>query len=243
MIFKLSRSTALTVLFFLLINYSFAQSNYFKWSVGFGAGPNYSKTDVLKGSWGHTVYGEVNHYLTPFVSLGLEGQYGLVQGGDIHTDPHNRQFLNDYTSLSVNFKMALGELIDFERSMLLDNIKGIYVGIGVGAIKNNIADIVRRKPMWAAIDPGYGPFPGENKTTNLWVPLNLGYNYYFYDGYGYARFAINLNLQSNFTFGEGLDGYDDSSVNFKNYSPDTYNTYSIGVKCFFGNTRVYRRTL
>lgn len=243
MIFKLFRYTILTVIFLLLINFSFAQSNFFKWSAGFGAGPNYSKTDVVKGSWGHTAYGEVNHYLTPFVSLGIEAQYGLVQGGDIRTDPHNRQFVNEYSSLSFNFKIALGELIDFERSVILDNIKGIYGGIGLGAIKNNLTDIVRYKPLWATYDPGYGPFPGMDKTTNLWVPLNLGYNYYIYDGYGYARFAINLNLQSNFTFGEGLDGYDDSSVKFKNYSPDIYNTYSFGFKYFFGNTRIYRRTL
>jgi len=240
---KRLRYTLLIVLCALIINSSFAQSNYFKWSAGFGVGPNFSKTDVEKGNWGHTAYGEVNHYLTPFVSLGVEAQYGLVQGGNIRTDQHNRQFVNEYSSISLNFKMALGELIDFESSRFLDNIKGTYVGMGVGVIRNNITDIVRYKPLWASYDPGFGPFPGENKTNNLLVPLNLGYNYYLYDGYGYIRYAINLNFQSNFTFGEGLDGYDDPSTKFKNYSPDTYNAYTIGFKYFFGNTRAYHKTL
>lgn len=243
MTFKRLKSTLLTLLFSLLINLCFAQSSYFQWSAGFGGGPNFSRTDVKKGSWGNTLYGEVNYYFTPFVSGTLEAQYGLVQGGNIATDPHNRQFVNQYSGININLKLALGEVVDFRGSKFLDNIKGIYAGFGIGAIKNNITDIVRFKPSWASYDPGYGPFPGKDKSTNLWVPLNLGYNYYIYDGYGYIRYAINFNAQSNFTFGEGLDGYDDTSLKFKNYSPDLYNTYSIGFKYFFGTVGGYHKTL
>lgn len=240
---KLLKSNLLTIIFTLLIHFSFAQSNYFKWSGGIGAGPNFSRTDVKKGNWGHTAYGELNFHLTPFVTLGLEAQYGLVQGGNIRTDTHNRQFANKYTTIGANFKFMLGEVIDFESSKFLDNIKGVYAGIGVGVINNNITDIVRFKPPWAAYDPGFGPFPGQDKTRNIWVPISIGYNYFLYDGYGYIRYAINLNLQSNFTFGEGLDGYDDPAAKFKNYDPDTYNSYTIGFKYFFGNVRTYHKTL
>ena len=52
---------------------------------------------------------------------------------------------------------------------------------------------------------------------------------------------INFNAQSNFTFGEGLDGYNDPSTKFKNYDPDTFNVYSLGVKYFFGSIKAYRK--
>ncbi|WP_316830512.1 hypothetical protein [Pedobacter aquatilis] len=237
------RLTSLTLLLLCFALFSNAQSNYFKWSYGLGAGPNFSKTDVVKGNWGYTIYGNIDHHLNPFITLGLEAQYGMVQGGDIVNDPHNRQFVNKYTGVNANLKVGLGEFINYNKTNFLYNIKGLYAGIGLGAVKNNITDIVRYKPSWAAYDPGYGPFPGEDKSVNLWVPINLGINFYFNDGWGYVRYVLNFNAQSNFTFGEGLDGYNDPSTRFKNYDPDTYNVYSVGFKYYFGTIKVYRKTL
>ncbi|MGN7987587.1 hypothetical protein ACTJKC_09610 [Pedobacter sp. 22226] len=224
-------------------SFSFAQSNYFKMSYGFGGGVNKSYTDVYKGGFGYTAYGVFDYHITPFVTFGLEGQYGMVQGGDIETDPHNRQFVNKYKTLSVNVKLMLGEVVDYDKSEFLYNIRGLYLGLGVGVVNNNITDIVRYKPSWAAYDPGYGPFPGQDKSNNLLVPINFGFNYFINDGYGYMRYIININAQSNFTFGEGLDGYNDSSTKFKNYSPDVYNTYTIGFKYMLGSIKSYRKTL
>ncbi|MBB6236967.1 hypothetical protein HDC90_001584 [Pedobacter sp. AK013] len=243
MIFNLLKATYITLLLVFIGSFSFAQSNYFKMSYGFGGGVNKSYTDVYKGSFGYTAYGVFDYYITPFVTLGLEGQYGMVQGGDIETDPHNRQFVNKYTAITANVKLMVGEVVDYNQSEFLYNIRGLYVGLGLGVINNKITDIVRYKPSWAAVDPGYGPFPGKDKSLNMVVPLNFGFNYYINDGYGYMRYVININAQSNFTFGEGLDGYNDSSAKFKNYSPDVYNTYTIGFKYMLGNIKSYRKTL
>ncbi|WP_316826465.1 hypothetical protein [Pedobacter miscanthi] len=243
MIFNLLRATYITLLLVFIGSFSFAQSNYFKMSYGFGGGVNKSYTDVYKGGFGYTAYGVFDYHITPFVTLGLEGQYGMVQGGDIVNDPHNRQFVNKYKTLSVNVKLMLGEVVDYDKSEFLYNIRGLYLGLGVGVVNNNITDIVRYKPSWAAYDPGYGPFPGQDKSNNLLVPLNFGFNYFINDGYGYMRYVININAQSNFTFGEGLDGYNDSSTKFKNYSPDVYNAYTIGFKYMLGRIKSYRKTL
>jgi len=243
MIFNLRRATYITLLLVSIGSFSFAQSNYFGMSYGFGGGINKSYTDVYKGSYGYTAYGVIDYHVTPFVTLGLEGQLGKVKGGDIETDPHNRQFTNQYMAISANAKLMLGELVNYDRSEFLYNIRGLYAGLGLGVINNNITQIVRYKPSWAAYDPGYGPFPGEDKSLNLLVPINFGFNYYINDGYGYMRYIININAQSNFTFGEGLDGYNDPSSKFKNNSPDVYNTYTIGFKYMFGKIRVYHKTL
>jgi hypothetical protein len=243
MIFNLLRATYITLLLVFIGTFSFAQSNYFKMSYGFGGGINKSYTDVYKGSFGYTAYGVIDYHITPFVTLGLEGQYGRIQGGDIETDPHNRQFINKYTAITANVKLMLGEVADYNKSEFLYNLRGLYVGLGIGVVNNKITDIVRYKPSWAANDPGYGPFPGKDKSLNMAVPLNLGFNYFISDGYGYMRYVININAQSNYTFGEGLDGYNDSSVKFENYSPDVYNVYTIGFKYMFGTIKSYRKTL
>jgi hypothetical protein len=243
MIFNLLRATYISLLLVFIGSFSFAQSNYFGMSYGFGGGINKSYTDVYKGSYGYTAYGVLDYHITPFVTIGLEGQYGRVQGGDIETDLHNRQFVNKYTAISANAKVMLGELVNYDRSEFLYNIRGLYAGLGLGVINNKITDIVRYKPSWAAYDPGYGPFPGKDKSLNLLIPINFGFNYYINDGYGYMRYIININAQSNFTFGEGLDGYNDSSTKFKNYSPDVYNAYTIGFKYMFGKIKVSHKTL
>jgi len=232
--------TALSLLFLSLVKFSSAQSNYFKLSGGFGLGANYSYTDVLKGTIGHTVYGTFDYHITPFVTVGVEGQYGLVQGGDIETDPNNRQFVNKYTAATANLKLMLGEIVDYKRNNFLYNIRGLYAGVGVGVINNNIVDIVRYRPN----DPNSAPFPGKNKSHNLLLPANLGFNYYIKDGYGYMRYVINFNAQTNFVVGDGLDGYTEpknSTVN--NNASDVYTAYTIGFRYFFGNIKVYRKML
>ncbi|SDG07479.1 hypothetical protein SAMN05421827_103143 [Pedobacter terrae] len=243
MIVNLLKATYLTLLFVFIGSFSFAQSSYFNMSYGFGGGINNSYTDVYQGSIGYTTYGVFDFHITPFVTLGLEGQYGLIQGGDIETDPNNRQFVNKYTALSANVKLMLGEVVDYYQSEFLYKIRGLYAGLGIGIINNNITDIVRIKPAWAASNPGYGPFPGENKTLNMMVPLNLGFNYYINDGYGYMRYVINFNAQSTVTLGEGLDGYNDVRTQFKNFSPDIYSSFTLGFRYMLGNIKTYRRTL
>ena len=240
--YKFLKVIYLTIFLLFVGFFSHAQSNYFKWSYGFGAGVNYSRTDVVDGNWGHTLTGSIDHHFTPFVTLGLEAQYGMIQGGDIVTDPNNRQFVNKYRGINANVKIALGEFIDYNKTDFLYNIKGLYIGTGLGAINNKITDIVRYRPSYSN-DAGDGPFPGKDKSVNLWVPINLGINFQFNDKWGAIRYALNFNAQTNFTFGEGLDGYDDPPSRFENYNPDTYNVYSIGLKYYFGNSRIYRRTL
>ncbi|WP_053058427.1 hypothetical protein [Pedobacter sp. BMA] len=241
MILSRLKKSFLPVTFIFVANFTFAQSNYFKYSYGFGGGINKSYTDVYEGSIGYTTYGVFEYNLTPYVTLGLDGQYGMVQGGDIHTDPYNRQFVTKYTSVTLNAKVMMGEYVYYDKSEFLYNLRGLYFGLGVGFINNKVTDVVRQRPSFSN-DPGY-TFPGKDKSVNLHVPINVGFNYFITDGYGYQRYIININAQANYTFGEGLDGYDDPSNKFKNYSPDIFNAYTIGFRYMFGTIKAYRKTL
>lgn len=241
--YKFLKVISLIIFLLFVTFFSNAQSNYFKWSYGLGVGVNYSITDAVDGNWGHTFAGNIDYHFTPFTTLGLEAQYGLIQGGDFVTDPYNRQFVNKYSGINLNMKIALGEFIDYQKNGFLYKIKGLYLGTGLGLINNKIADgdIVRIRPSFSQ-DAG-DTLPGKNKSVSAWVPVNLGINFYFKDRWNFIRYALNFNAQTNITFGEGLDGYDGPPSQFLNNAPDIYNVYSIGFKYHFGNIKIYRRTL
>ena len=215
-----------------------AQFNELKYTAGFNVGPNRSYTDVKKGGWGHTFAADLNFYPFRYVTVGLEGQAGLIQGGDINTDLNNRQFANRYVSLTLNGRLMVGRLINVQRSEFLYTIRGLYAGVGAGIIKNHMVDIVRYRPSFSD-DPGYGPFPGKDDSFNLMFPFNVGINFYIAESGFVSNFILNVNAQSNVTLGEGLDGYDDPAVKFKNRKQDIYNVYSVGIKYIIGRYRYY----
>ncbi|MFF5381824.1 hypothetical protein [Pedobacter suwonensis] len=241
MIFYLLRATYITFLFVLIGSFSFAQSNYFKMSYGFGGGMNKSYTDVYEGDYGKIVYGVFDYHITPFFTMGLEGQYGRIKGGIAVKDPSGRWFINKYTSITANLKLMLGELVNYRQQGFLYHIRGMYLGIGLGAINNNISNISRYPPQTSGSD--IQPYGGEDKSTNLLLPINLGFNYYIKDSYGYMRYVININAQSNLTFGEGLDGYNESRLKLNNSYPDMYNSITVGFRYMFGSVRSYHKTL
>lgn len=236
------KKAILTTLFALLTIVGFSQTNFYKLAVGGGLGPTVSYADVTENgqSFGGYISGDYN--FTPFLTAGLEIQAGQIKGGNILTNQHNRQFKNSYKAFSVNAKIALGEFIDYETNDFLNAIKGIYIGVGLGAINNNMTYIVRYKPNTQTPDQPLGYlFPGRDKSTDLLMPVNLGMNFYFRDREDQLRYIINFNYQGNLTFGEGLDGYDDSMATFKNNAPDIYTLFSVGMKYNFGSVRVYKR--
>jgi hypothetical protein len=55
--------------------------------------------------------------------------------------------------------------------------------------------------------------------------------------------GINITYTHNFTFSEGLDGYDDSSSKFKNNAQDMFSALTVGVKFNFGTTASYIKSI
>ncbi len=230
----------LSLLFITTLVYS--QVNFYKIGLGAGVGTTISYADVQENSQGYAGYVTADYNLTAFASVGLEFQAGKINGGNIITNPHNRQFKNNYNALTLNGKVALGQFIDYERNNFLNVIKGLYLGVGIGAIKNNMNYIVRYKPNTQAEFPPLGyEFPGRDKSTELLMPVNLGMNFYFKDSYDQLRYILNINYQGNVTFGEGLDGYDDPLAIFSNKSPDLYSFLSVGIKYNFGPVGISKR--
>jgi hypothetical protein len=226
-----------TVIALLLCVNLMAQSNFYKVSLGGGIGYTHSFADVQKHDFDLAGYGTFDYHFTPFFSLGIELQKGQIVGGSVETDPNERQFVNSYTAGTINSKLAMGAFIDYNKGTLSNIIKDLYVGAGAGVISNKMKSIARFQESTGYV------FPGDDYSKDIVFPLNLGLNIYFSSYSGIPRFALNINLQTNVTIGEGLDGYDDSPVKFRNSNPDIYNYYSIGFKYHFGPVGISKKSL
>ncbi len=217
---------------------AFSQYNYSLWSAGAGVGVTRSYTDVQQGKYALAYHINADYYLSPFLTVGMETQFGTIAGGNTITDPHLRAFKNSYKSFGFNGKVQLGQFVDYEYQPILNVIKGLYAGVGIGVIQNNMKEIVRIKP-----DGSNYIFPGKDNSTNISFPFNLGISFGLKDYYDQTRFILSANYQTNITLGEGLDGYNDPSAKFKNKAPDYYTYTTIGVKYCFGPEGLFYRTL
>jgi len=225
------------ILFLASAHPSFAQSNFYKFSIGGGVGVTQSFTEVRKHSFGFAGYGTLDYLFTPFISLGMEAQQGEINGGDYHTSWRNREFVNSFRSLNFNGKISLGAILDGRYNGPSDLLKGIYIGTGIGAIQNRVLYSTGLDPQ----DRNYAVIR-EVHTKDIYFPFNLGINIHFADGEGFYRYILNFNYQGNITLGEGLDGYDDSRTTFKSGTPDVYTFFSVGVKYNFGTIGLSRKT-
>jgi hypothetical protein len=210
---------------------AFSQANFYKLSVGAGAGITRVFGDLNKSRNSLAIYGTADYYLIPFVSLGLEAQVGHLVGGD-KDDQYHRYFNNHYATGSVNAKAHLGAFLDkgFRSTPFRDVINGIYFGSGIGIIRNRLSETYH--PVLNGARPRYDQ--GRDQSMDAFVPVNVGIDYSLKDFRGYDRFLINLNFQANFSFGEGMDGYDDAPVYTHNQYADIYIFPSIGIKYNFG---------
>lgn len=217
---------------FLINTKNFAQTNFYRLSVGGGAGGTVAFADLDDQKISLAGYGTFDYHFTPFVTLGLEAQKGQLAGGGYYTDAYRREFVNTYLAATVNLKVQLGEFLSRYDlgNVFLNAIRGGYLGVGFGYVKNDVA--ARRS--WGGMY-----YPGADKSTNSIVPLNAGINFYLPNEWGYNRFAVNLNLQCTLTSDEGLDGY-----GYKNEGSrhnDFYWFASAGIKYHFGPMGLDRR--
>jgi len=231
------KTALISALALLLCLNTFGQSNYYRLSVGAGYGLTQSFTDIQSHDFERAPYGTLDYFFTPFLSLGAEIQAGKIRALKAPEDPYQRQFINSYKAATISGKVYLGTFIDYDHSTFLNSIKWLYVGTGAGLVRNSITKITRIR------NNSNVEFPGRNSSYEIMFPVNLGINFYFPDQSGNPRFGINLNLQSNTTLGEGLDGYDDSSETFKAGFPDIYNYYSIGIRYHFGLLGISKKSL
>ncbi len=245
-IFNALRKIIFFCFLFACTNASAQQFNFKRYGFGLSTGVTHAFTDVPEMKIAPGIVLSADYFITPFVSTYLDIQFGSIKGGSAVVDfantpnRHGREFNNSYLSATVNTRLALAQLVYYEDSRILNAIRGFYLGLGAGVIKNNVKAVrLQARQPWHPAE-GY-IFPGKDKSINLLVPLNAGINFEIKDSWNETRYILGVNYQSNLTFGEGLDGYNDPRPKFENYGFDMYNMGTISLKYCFGPSHGFYR--
>ncbi|TSD64872.1 hypothetical protein FFF34_013315 [Inquilinus sp. KBS0705] len=213
--------------------------NYAAYGIGFGA--SYARPFAdLKRNYDDRIYNvNLNYYYSPYLPITLEIQAGHLRGGGntIAEDIATRRFNNNFKAVLLHANIQLGELIDYEGDFFMNVVKNFYLGSGFGFMINKV-DANR----YSVIDPTYR-FPGKDNSFNMVIPIRFGYEFKIYNSYDEPNIRLDIGYQHNMTFGEGLDGYNDGAVSFKNNALDQYRQITIGIKFNFGGESSYDKSI
>jgi hypothetical protein len=180
---------------------------------------------------------------SPYIPVVAELQFGHLSGGGLTlaTDKYGRQYVNNFEGLILHADFQFGEVIDYSQSEWLNILKNFYFGTGGGIIFNS--NTVQRTNIYSWNGPLTYIFPGSNSSINLTIPIRFGYEFKLYNDYEEPYMAIDIGYIHNMVFGEGLDGYDDPSNEFKNNATNQYRQIVIGVKFNFGNVTSFNKLI
>ncbi len=234
-------------LFFAFITISLSVSaqigyNYDQYSLGLGISSVKIHGDLNK-AFNQTAYNvNLNYHFTPFVTFGVEGQFGKLASGNADTAKvyYGEQSSNKYTAVIFHADVQLGEFINYSDDFssipiltkILNGAKNIYVGTGAGVIFNKM-DYINRVDF---NDPNI-ILPGLDKSSELLVPVRIGYEYKIYNAYDEPKIRIDLGYQANFSFGDNMDGFKSGSSN------DWYSQITFGIKIGIGGVTSYRKPI
>jgi len=220
-----------------------AQAGYNYYEYGIGGGASYMRgyTNIPKQNNDIGFNGSIIYNYNPYLPIELEVQKGQLSGGGLTVDKDlfGRQYTNNFLAVYLHADVQLGAFIDYGDSGFLNVVKNFYAGTGVGMLRNN--NTVQRTNVIAANGLLIYVFPGKDKSTNISVPLRVGYEFKIFDSYNEPGWAIDIGYVHNIVFGEGLDGYDDPTSKFKNNAVNQYRQFTIGFKYFFGTTVSYNK--
>jgi hypothetical protein len=208
--------------------YGYNGKNY---SLGVGLG-----SSKMYGDWPYSnpqpVYlGYFEKNVTPSISLGWTVSVGDLSSRDPFT--YYRSFTH-FTSVDQHITIQLGALFglayrDYYDYYLLRLVGGIYVGGGLGIINSH----VKRIANFNENTPGSIVTNNPSMLTSsaaLYVPFNVGYNFYIPNFWVFKGSVINFNYQYTMTMSDYIDGYKPNlAANKKN---DVYSVASVGFRFY-----------
>jgi len=151
--------------------------------------------------------GTLDYEFSRYFSAGIEGQIGTLQGIDNNSSSrlYFHSSTNDYKSINFNLRFGLGLVNDFyPENKFQDAVKRLYIGIGAGVMKSNIAFTYDTSitDVYYDVKPyGYVPI----------VPLNIGTFIDIGNIFGYDKVEINPNIQFTYIASPYPDGFKSSA--------------------------------
>ena len=197
--------------------------NYAQYDFGVGASLNkvYGDAETIKQT--PSVRFSFNYNQTAFINHIVELEIGKLAGGDSVNTLSGRQFNNHFAALVFRTQLQAGQFIDYSQSQLANAFKNLYIGAGIGAIFNDLVDVNR----YSIKLPGFYT-AGVNQSTNLFLPLRIGYEFKIFNQYDEPSLKLDIAYQYNLVFGDDIDGYRVGNQN------DKFTQLTIGLKFAIG---------
>ncbi|RYY25505.1 MAG: hypothetical protein EOP41_05160 [Sphingobacteriaceae bacterium] len=184
----------------------------------------------------------LNYHVTPFITFSTEAQFGRLESANADTAGiyYGQQSSNKFTSVMFHGDVQLGEFINYNDDFsaipiltkILNGAKNIYVGTGVGVIFNKM-DFINRTDFK---DPNFA-YAGLDKSTELIIPVRIGYEYKIYNAYDEPQIRLNLGYQANFSTGDNMDGIKSGLYG------DWFSQVTFGIKIGIGGVTSYRKPI
>jgi len=217
-------------LIFLLWVYSHAQGQAIRpfklVDIGTGVSLNTFSGDAETYTRTRSYSFNVNYNPDPFLNLISELQVGKLAGGSAEETLTGREFQNSFKALNLRAQWQLGLLMAADRDPLKRFLQNVYAGAGIGVIASNIKQINRESKML----PGYVTY-GVNNSTDLYLPLRVGYDWKVKNSLRETLFKIDFGYQYNVGLGDNMDGFTAGRLK------DNFSQFFAGVKvCAFGRT-------
>ena len=195
-------------------------------SVGAGAGGTMVWADLGNTDTRFAAYLEAEGLLTPFISIGVKGEKGMLSAYGWNSD-----FENSYHAIQANAKVRLGQFLSLPAnysyytlgaSTFNKILANIYLGAGVGFMKNGISNYI--DPNYRqAIENAGGEIAEKLDSHQLVIPVHIGLDIPIGRTLYGPRWAINVNYQQSFLPKDNVDGVINSKM-------DQYSYLSVGVK-------------
>lgn len=211
----------------------FAQIQYIpasihRFSISLGGGMTALFGDLKPKVFKPAARGNIDYNFTPFISAGIEGQYGTFAGGDIEPAGKTTGLYSqsNYYAVNANVRLGVGQFLPTPENRFSELLGGIYLGSGIGYVSSEVTTLVKKYPYSST--PLTGTFYVE--ANEILIPINLGVNM----DLPVYRLGANLNFQYNITMSEALDGYDVNILS--NNDNDGYGMVSLAIRYYFGGT-------
>ncbi|PRD45470.1 hypothetical protein [Sphingobacterium haloxyli] len=195
-------------------------------SVGAGAGGTMVWADLGNTDTRFAGYVEAEGLITPFISIGVKGEKGTLSAYGWNSDFENR-----YHAINANAKVRLGQFLSLPAnysyytlgaSTFSKILANIYVGAGIGVLKNNIDHRIDASYR-TSIENNGGEISEDLNSHQLAIPLNIGLDIPIGRTLYGPRWAININYQQSLLPKDNVDGVINSKM-------DQYSYLSVGVK-------------
>lgn len=170
-----------------------------------------------------------NH--NPFVSIGADLTGGVFEAVSNKSGLISKlKSTNVYQSFNLNWRVALGSLVGSKPTFWIRSVSGLYVGAGIGVLRNNITSIVETFSTGKPIVNGI-----KKQTIAAYIPLNIGWDYELPSKGAIENLSLHLAFQYGYVFSDYVDGY---KLDIKaNRSNDGFTSYSAGIRWHFGRLK------